>query len=148
MRAGGVDHVHALRAGVGHDPGLLAIFDGADPVREHQEANGFHAQVARGREVLDGHVGLGAVGRDPGDRAPALVDLAQVLHGAQTGQHQHRDLGLRRRLTAAATSLGRLTQAEPVVEGRAGQPVAVGHLDDLDAGGVQGVHDHARDVLS
>lgn len=41
---GGVHDVDALAACVGHDPGLLGQDLRAGPVREHQEADGFHAE--------------------------------------------------------------------------------------------------------
>jgi hypothetical protein len=46
-------------------PGQLG---GAGPVRHHQKSDRLDAQVPGDAEVLDGEVGLGAVGRDARDR--------------------------------------------------------------------------------
>ena len=62
QRAGGVDDVDALGAGVDHDPGLLGEHLRRSAVAEHEEADRLHVEVARGLEVLARHVGLGAVG--------------------------------------------------------------------------------------
>ena len=64
----------------------------------HQEADGLHAELAGQPEVLDGDVGLGAVGRDAGDGRTGLPGAAQVVHGPDPGHEQHRDLGLLRLL--------------------------------------------------
>ena len=40
-----------------------------------------------------GHVGLGAVGGDPADRAAVVLRLLDVVLGADAGQHQEGDLG-------------------------------------------------------
>ena len=45
-------------------------------------------------EVLHRDVGLGAVGRDPGDRRADVAGMPQVLDRADAGQQQHRDLRL------------------------------------------------------
>ena len=90
-RPGGVDHVHAFRARIHHDPGLRSQRGGVEPVGEHEEADGLHPQIPRGREVLGGHVGLGAVGRDPGHRRARLAGLPEVLDGTHAGQQQHGD---------------------------------------------------------
>jgi len=66
-RAGRVDDVNTLGTAVYHDAGLPGELFRADPVREHEEPDGLHAHVAGRGEVLQGNVGLGAVGRDPGD---------------------------------------------------------------------------------
>ena len=44
--SGRVHAVHALRAGVGHDPGLPGQLGRAGAVRHHQEADGLHAEFA------------------------------------------------------------------------------------------------------
>ena len=65
-RPGRVDHVDALAAGVGHDPGLAGERVGRDRVGHHQEADRLEPELAGQREVLLGDVGLGAVGGDSG----------------------------------------------------------------------------------
>ena len=138
QRAGRVDDVHALAAGVGHDPRLLGQLVRPDPVREHQEADGFHAQLAGGGEMLDRHVGLGAVGGHPGDLRADTVHLAA---GSSTvprpGSTSTAIFARFTVLDGGLDQLGVGAQAEAVVERRAGQPVAVGHLDDLQPGRVQ-----------
>ncbi len=143
QRAGRVDHVHALRARVNHDPGLPGQLSGPDPVAEHQEPDGLHAEVAGGGEMLHGDVGLGAVRGDPGHRRPGVPGMPQVVGRAEAGQQQHRDPRaarlLHRRGDQAELVLGR----EAVVERRAAEPVAVRDLDDLHVRLVQRVHHRA-----
>jgi hypothetical protein len=111
--------------------------DGIEPVGEHEEAHGLHAQLPRGGEVLDRHVGLGAVGRDPGHRRPGLAGVLQVRHRAQPRQQQDRDLRRHCFLGGGADQPDIVHRREAVVERRAAQPVAVGHLDDRYAGAIQ-----------
>ena len=147
QRAGGVDDVDALASGVGHDAGLGGQFLRRNGVRHHQEPDGFQPQLAGQTEVLDRHVGLGAVGGDPADRPAVVLGLFDVLLGAHAGQHQEGDLGLVGGLGGELDQLllGRLGEA--VVERRAAQTVAVGDLDHRHTRGVQGGHDGADLVL-
>jgi hypothetical protein len=98
---------------------------GRGPVRQHQEADGLHAQVAGQPEVLDRHVGLGAVGGDPGHRRAGLAGLAQVVLGADAGQQQHRDLGLPGLVDPGRDQRDLVDQGEAVVERGAAEAVAV-----------------------
>ena len=141
QRAGRVDDVHALAAGVDHDPGLLGEHLGRLGVAHHQEADGLQAELAGQAEVLDRDVRLGAVGGDPADLAAVVLRGADVVLGADAGEHQERDLGPLRGLGRDLDQLllGRLREA--VVERRAAEAVAVGHLDHRDAGGVERLDD-------
>ena len=134
-------NVDALAAGVGHDAGLSGQLLRRDGVAHHQESDGFQPQFAGQPEMLDRHVGLGAVGGDPADRAAVVLRFLDVLFGAHPGQHQERDLGFLGGLGREFDQflLGGLGEA--VVEARPAEPVAVGHLDDRDARGVQCRHD-------
>ena len=147
QRPGGVDDVDALAAGVGHDAGLCGQLLRRNGVAHHQEPDGLQPELAAQPEVLDGHVGLGAVGGDPADRAAVVLRFLDVFLGADTGQHQEGDLGLFGRLGRELDQflLGRLGEA--VVEARPAQPVAVGDLDDRHAGGVQRRDDRVDFVL-
>jgi len=51
------------------------------------------ALPAPGPEGAQGDVGLGAVGRDPGDRSPGVTGHLQVVNGPDAGQQQDGDLG-------------------------------------------------------
>ena len=88
---GGVDHVHALAAGVGHDPGLAGEHLGWLGVRHHQEADRFQPDLPRQAEVLDGDVGLGAVRGDPDDGDAEIRARLDVVLRAEPGQHQRGD---------------------------------------------------------
>ena len=147
QRPCGVDDVYALTSGVGHDAGLGSQLLRRDGVAHHQEPDSLQAELAGQTEVLDGHVGLGAVSGDPADRAAVVLRLLDVLLGAHTGQHQERDLGFLGRLGGQLDQFlfGRLGEA--VVEARPAQPVAVGDLDDGHARGVQRRDDRADFVL-
>ena len=137
QRAGRVDDVDALAAGVGHDAGLGGQLLRRNGVGHHQEPDGFQAQLTRQPEVLDRDVGLGAMGGDPADRAAVVLRLLDVLLGAHAGQHQEGDLGLFRRLGRELDQLLLGGLGEAVVERRAAQPVAVGHLDHRHARGIK-----------
>jgi hypothetical protein len=145
-RARGVDDVHAPAAGVGHDPRLLRQRLGRRGVRHHEEADGLEPEVAREAEVLDGDVRLGAVRRDPADRGAVAGGGTDVVQHADAGQHEERDLRLRRGLHRGLDQLLLRRVAQAVGERRPAEAVAVRHLDDGDAGGVEGADDR-RHVL-
>ncbi len=113
----------------------------------HQEPDGLEAQFTGEPEVLDRHVGLGAVGGDTADRATVALGFLDVFLGAHTGQHQEGDLGFLGRLGGQLDQLLLRGLGEPVVEARPAQAVTVGHLDDGDTGGIQGGDDRADLVL-
>ena len=108
-----------------------------------READRLHPERAGRPEVLDRHVRLGAVRRDPGDRGAHLVRLVQVVDGAEAGEHEDGDLGLGGLLDGGLDELELVDLGEAVVEARPAEAVAVRHLDDLDAGLVEGVDDAA-----
>ena len=142
-----VDDVDALAPRVGHDPGLRGQLLRRDRVAHHQEPDGLQAQLAGQAEVLDRNIGLGAVGGDPADRAAVVLRLLDVFLGANAGQHQEGDLGFLGRLGGQLDQLLLGGLGEPVVEARAAQSVAVGHLDDRNARGVEGGDDGTDLVL-
>jgi len=88
-RAGGVDNVDALGARVDHDPRLAGEPGWSKAMCEHEKPDRFHAEVARGAEVLDRHVGLRAVRGDPRHRRARVPRFLQVLNRAHTGEQQH-----------------------------------------------------------
>ena len=135
--AGGVDDVDALAARVDHDPGLLRQHLGRLGVAHHQEADGLQAELAREPEVLLGDVGLGAVGGDPADHAAVVLGGADVVLGADAGQHQEGDLRVLRRLRGDLDELLLGGVREAVVEARPAEPVAVGHLEHRHTGLVE-----------
>jgi hypothetical protein len=94
-RPGGVDHVDALATGVGHDPGLPGQQFRGDAVGHHQEPDRLQTDLASQPEMLNRHVGLGAVGGDAHDRQTDVLDEADVVHRADARHHQRGDLGLR-----------------------------------------------------
>lgn len=146
LPASGCNH-DVLLIGVGHDAGLLGELFRRDGVAHHQEADGLQPEFAGQAEVLDGHVGLGAVRGDPADRAAVVLGLLDVLLGAHPGQHQEGDLGVLGGLGGQLDQLLLGGLGEPVVEARAAQPVAVGDLDDRHPRGVQGRDDGLHLVL-
>ena len=113
----------------------------------HQEADGLQAEFAGQPEVLDGHVGLGAVGGDAADRAAVVLRLFDVLFGADAGQHQERDLGFLGGLGCELDQLLLRRLGEAVVEARPAEPVAVGDLDDRHTRGVERRDDGVHFVL-
>ena len=113
----------------------------------HQEPDGLEPQLTCESEVLNRHVGLGAVGGDPADLTTVVLCGPDVVLGAETRQHQERDLGLLRRLRGGLDQLLLRGFGEAVVERRPAQTVAVGHLDDRNTGVVEGSDDRAHLVL-
>ncbi len=93
QRAGGVDDVHALAAGVDHDARLLGQHLGRLGVAHHQEADGLQPELAGEAEVLPRRVGLGAVRRDAADLPAVVLGGADVVLGADAGEHEERDAG-------------------------------------------------------
>jgi hypothetical protein len=111
-----VHAVHALRAGVDHDPGLARQLGWGCAVRHHQESDGLHAEIAGQPEMLDGDVGLGAVRSDPGDRGPGVARAAQVVHCADPRHQEHSDRGLGCLLDARPDQGELVLAGEAVVE--------------------------------
>ena len=147
QRPGGVHDIDALAAGIGHDPGLLGELLRRDGVRHHQEPDRLEAELAGQPEVLNGHVGLGAVGGDPADRATVVLRLLDVLLGAHPWQHEERDLGLLGRLGRELDQLLLRRFRESVVEARPAEPVTVRDLDDRNTRRVEGRDDGTHLVL-
>ena len=112
-------------------------------VGHHQEAHGLQADLAGQAEVLDGDVGLGAVGGDADDRR------AEVGHGPDVvgGPDARAASGRRSSPACAVFDRGAISrsrssvQAEAVVERAAAEAVAVADLDHRHPGAVEGVHD-------
>jgi hypothetical protein len=140
-RPGRVDHVHALRAGVHHDPRLPGQLGRAGAMAEHEEPDGLHAQVTGSPKMLNGYVGLGAVRSDAGDRRAHFVGVPQILDGAEPRQQQHGDPGAAGFRHRGRDEIELIAAGEPVVEAGPAQAVAVADLDHLDVASVQGMHD-------
>ena len=146
-RAGRVDDVHALAAGVGHDSGLLREDLRRLGVAHHEEADGLQADLAGVAEVLDRHVGLGAVSGDTTDLAAVVTRSENVVLDSDPGEGEESDLRVLRGLRGGLDELLLVGSAEAVVERSAAEAVAVGHLDDRHAGAVERT-DHRHDVLA
>ena len=99
---------------------------------------------ARGLDVLPGDVGLGAMGGDAHAARARLVGVLQVVHGADAGQQQHGHDGVLALLGDRRDPLAVVVGAEAVVEGRAGDAVAVADLDRVDAGAIERAGDLAH----
>ena len=93
--AAGVGDVDAVRAVGLHQLGLLGELRGRGHVAHHQEAGDVHAEVAGGGDVLGGDVGLGAVGGDPHRADAEVVGALEVVDGADAGQQQRGEPGVR-----------------------------------------------------
>ncbi len=109
-------------------------------MRHHQEADGLHAEVAGKPEMLDGHVGLGAMRGDPGDASTDVARSAKIVLGADARHQENGDRGLGGLLDTCPDQGQLVLAGEAVVERRAAQPVPVRYLDDGHAGSVQRVH--------
>ena len=113
-------------------------------VRHHQKAHGLKAPFAGEPEVLDRHVGLGAVGGDPADRPAVTLGLNDVFLGAHPRQHQEGDLRVLGGVGGEFDELLLGSLAEAVVERRSAKAVTVRDLDDRHAGRVQGRDDRVH----
>ncbi len=126
-----------MRAVAFHQLGLRGELLGRTHVAHHQEAGHVHAEVARVFDVLLRNIRLGAVSRDA-HRAHAEVEgMAQVLNGADAGQQQRRELGVLDDFGDGFDPFPIGVLAEAVVEGRAGEAVAMRDFDGIDARFIQ-----------
>ena len=135
-----------------HQPGLIEQIRRLDHVGHHQESDGVHLQFACQRDVLLGDVGLSAMGGDADGMDAAIKGHPQMIHGADAGQQQRRDLGIlhvRDDRTQIFLVAGR---GETIVDRCPPQTVAVGDLDQRYAGlvqrGRQGDHLLDTDLVS
>ena len=136
-RAGRIGHIDAFGAVAFHQLRLLDQLLDRGHVRHHQEADGVHAELARRLDVLPGDVGLGAVGGDAHAARARVIGVLEVVHGADAGQEQHGDDGVLALLGDRRDPFAVVVRAEAVVEGRAGEAVAVADLDGVDTGAVE-----------
>ena len=107
----------------------------------HQEADRFHAEFAGGFDVLARNVGFGTVRGDAHDARTGAVGRFQVMHGADAGQQQGRDLGVLDGVGHGLDPFEIGMRAEAVVEAGALQAVAVGDFDGIDLGLVERASD-------
>ena len=143
QRAGRVDDVDALAAGVGHDPGLrgqhlrrlvCAIIRKPTVSRPSSRASP--------KCWIETSASVQWVAIRQIERA-VVRRLVDVFLGAHAGQHQEGDLGLLGGLRGELDQLLLGGLGEAVVERRAAEAVAVGHLDDRHARGVERGDDRA-----
>jgi hypothetical protein len=138
---GGIGDVDAVRAVGLHQRGLPGQVGRRGQVAHHQEPGDVHPQFARGRDVLGGDVGLGAVGGDPHRADPEGERALEVGDGADAGQQQRGQPGAGDGPGDGLDPLLAGVAARPVGQAGAGQPVAVGDLDRVHAGRVEGSGD-------
>ena len=97
--------------------------------------------------MLHRDVSLGAVRRDAYDGRAEVVRGPDVVHDADAGQHEYRDLCSGRGVDGDPNQLTLVGSAEAVCERGTAEAVAVGHLDDRHAGVVERGDDRAHVVL-
>ena len=134
----GIGDVDAVRAVGLHQRGLPGQVGRRGQVAHHQEPGDVHPQLARGRDVLGRDVGLGAVRGDPHRADPERERVLEVGDGADAGQQQRGQPGAGDGPGDGLDPLLAGVAARPVGQARAGQPVAVGDLDRVHAGRVEG----------
>ncbi len=139
--AAGVGDVDAVGAVGLHQQGLLRELLGRGEVAHHQEPGDVHPQVAGGRDVLGGDVRLRAVRCDADRTNAQAVGVLELLDGPDPREQQRGEpcpgqVG-GRRLDPLPVGVG----AGAVVQAAAGEAVAVGHLDGIDAGRIEGSDD-------
>jgi hypothetical protein len=134
----GIGDVDAVRAVGLHQRGLPGQVGGRRQVAHHQETGDVHAQLAGGRDVLGGDVGLGAVGGDPDRADPEGERVLEVGDRADAGQQQRGQPRVGDRTGHGLDPFLAGVAARPVDQARAGQPVAVRDLDRVHAGRVEG----------
>lgn len=134
----GVGDVDAVRAVGLHHPGLLGEGPRGRHVGHHQEAGHVHAQLACGGDVLGRHVRLRAVRGDAHRADPEGVGALELGDGADAGQQERGEDGVLDGVRGGFDPLPVGVAAGAVVEAAAGQAVAVGDLDRVHAGPVEG----------
>ena len=142
--AGRVDDVRALTARVDHDPGVGCQSLRARHVREHQKADRLQPEIARGCEVLDRDVRLGAMGRDSRHPCADSGRPPQVLDGADARNEKDGNPRVRSLVDRCGDQLELGDERIAVVESRAAQAIAVGDLEHLDVGVVERAHGRAH----
>ena len=143
QRAGGVGHIDAFGAVALHQLGLFDQLLDRSHMRHHQKADRVHAERARRLDMLLRDVGLGAVCRDAHAAGAGLVGVPEVVHGADPRQKKHGDDGVLTLFCDGRDPLAVIVRAEAVVEGRAGDAVAVADLDRVDMCAVERASDVA-----
>ena len=136
-RAGGVGHIDALGAIALHQLRLLDEPIRGDHVRHHQKGDRIHAEVAGRLDMLPRDVGLGAMRGDADAARAGIVGGLQIVHRADARQEQDCHQRMLHFLRDGGDPLGVVMQAEAVVEGRAGEPVAMADFDGVHPGGVE-----------
>ncbi len=128
-----VGDVDAVRAIALHQLGLFRERLGLVHVGQHQQAGDIHPELARDLDMLLGDIGFGAVGGDPDRPRAGVVGVLEIFDRADAGQQKN---GKDSVLDDAGCGFDPFEigmGAEPVIERRAGEPVAVRDLDPRDA---------------
>ena len=145
-RTGRVHHVHALAAGIGHDSGLRGQDFRRLGVRHHEETHRLETERPGQAEMLDGDVGLGAVGGNPYDGQTEIGGSLDVCLGAQPGKEQGSDLGPSGRPNGRRHEQSFVSARKAVVERATAQAITVADLDNGHTGVVEG-GDNGSDVV-
>ena len=95
-------------------------------------------------EVLEGDVGLGAMGCNAGNRCTRLAGAAQVLDGADTGYQKDGDPSSSSLVGSDCNQFELVLPHEPVVEAGAAETIPVGDLHDLDARSIKCAHNDSH----
>ncbi len=109
-----------------------------------EKADRVHAERARRLDVLPRDVGLGAVGGDAHAARAGVIGVLEIVNGSDARQQQHGHDGALALLRDRGDPLAVVVGAEAVVEGRAGDAVAVADLDRVDARAVERAGDLAH----
>ncbi len=134
---GGVRQVDIVGSGLHEDGGLLGQLLRADHMHHHEKADGEHAVLLGVLDVLDGDVGLGAVGGDANGVGAAVPRLLQALDGPDAREQKNRQFGVGHHFAGGADEIQLGVLGEPVVDGGACQTVTVADLDDVHPGCVK-----------
>ena len=110
----------------------------------HQEPDGLETEVTSESEVLDRHVGLGAVRGDATDLAAIVLRGSDVVLGAEARQHEKRDPRALGGLGCRPDQFLLGGPGETVVERRPAEAVTVRHLDHRNTGVVEGADDRTH----
>ena len=135
--AAGVGDVDAGGAGRFHDAGVLRQHVRLGHVTHHQETGDVEAEFAGGADVLDGDVGLGAVGGDAHRGDTEIGRRTQISDRADAGQQERGHLGRGDHVGHRGDPLGVAVRAGSVGQAASGEAVPVGDLDGGDPRGVQ-----------
>ena len=136
-RAGRIDDVDAVRAVGFHQPGLARQLGRRRHVRHHQKADDIHAQLAPVLDVLLRDVRFRRMRRNAHRPGAGRMSRVDIFDRTDPGEQQHGNRRARDAVDRGLDPFAIGVRAEPVVEARAREAVAMADLDGIDTRAIE-----------